>query len=211
MPDGGMLKATGRCWCGCLVLLWAAELPADEARDSVYGIWASSGTMIEVTAAGDSLSARIIALKNPNWREKDGVGVVGEPKTDLHNPDASLRGRSLLGLEMLRNFEFRNGRWRGHLYLPTNGTTWKSTAFVKDGTLRIRGYVGISILGKTQKFAPLASCNENILKMIEVAELTAACKLAPQVLRILHLPISLKGSVRRESQSRVPRKRHSRR
>jgi len=142
------------------------------ARDAVYGIWASSGTMIEVTPAGESLSARIIALKNPSWREKDGVGVVGEPKTDLHNPDEAQHGRSLIGLEMLSGYEFRKDVWRGELYLATNGSTWRSTARIKNGELRIRGYVGVSWLGKTQSFAPLDSCNENILRMIRTSGMT---------------------------------------
>ena len=142
------------------------------ARDAVYGIWASSGTMIEVTAAGKSLSARIIALKNPSWREKDGVGVVGELKTDLHNPDEAQHGRSLIGLEMLSGYEFKKDIWRGQLYLPTNGSTWRSTARIKNGELRIRGYIGVSWLGKTQSFAPLDSCNENIVRMIRTSGMT---------------------------------------
>jgi uncharacterized protein (DUF2147 family) len=145
---------------------------AVEAREAVYGIWASSGTMIEVQAAGESLSARIVALKNPNWREKDEQGEVGRPKTDLHNPDASQQQVPLLGLEMLSDYRYRKGKWRGTLYLPSNGSRWKSTLRVKNGELLIRGYVGLAIFGKTQTFAPLSSCNENILRMIAVAGLT---------------------------------------
>lgn len=153
------------------VLLISGPVTAqgDDPREAVYGIWATSGTMIEVQPAGDSLSARIIALKNPNWREKDGAGVVGEPKTDIHNPDASLRDRPLIGIEMLQDYTFRDGKWHGRLYLPSNGTTWTSTARVKNGKLHIRGYIGLSLLGKTQSFAPIGTCNDNILKMIRNA------------------------------------------
>ena len=146
---------------------------APTEQEAVYGIWATKGTMIEVGPAADGgLSARIIALKNPNWREKDGVGVVGEAKVDLHNPDEALRDRPLIGLEMLRNYRFERGKWRGKLYLPSNGTLWTSSAEVKNGQLRIRGFVAVSILGKTQKFAPLTECNENILRMIANADIT---------------------------------------
>jgi uncharacterized protein (DUF2147 family) len=138
----------------------------DQPKEAVYGIWATSGTMIEVQPVGDSLSARIIALKNPNWREKDGVGVIGERKTDLHNPDDARHEHPLIGLEMLSGYRFSGGRWQGKLYLPSNGTTWTSSARIKGGELQIRGYIGVSMLGKTQSFAPLASCNENILRMI---------------------------------------------
>ncbi len=139
-------------------------------KSAVYGIWASSGTMIEVGPGADGgLSARIIALKNPTWREKDRSGVVGEPKTDLHNPDESLRSRPLLGLEILKGYVYERGRWHGRLYLPTTGGTWTSTARVEDGNLLIRGFVGLSLFGKTETFAPLAACNEDILRMIEVS------------------------------------------
>jgi uncharacterized protein (DUF2147 family) len=149
---------------------WAEAVSEKEA---VYGIWSTSGTMIEVSPTADGgLSARIIALKNPLWREKDGVGVVGEPKTDLHNPDESQHQRPFIGLEMLSDYEFRKGKWRGKLYLPSNGTTWSSTAQVKKGVLQIRGHIGLPVLGKTQKFEPLASCNKNILRMLTQARMT---------------------------------------
>lgn len=150
-----------------------AVASSDADREAVYGIWASSGTMIEVAPDGEGgLSARIVALKNPLWREKDGIGVIGEPKTDLHNPDPTLRDRPFIGLEILSGYEYQKGRWRGSLYLPSNGSRWKSAAWVKDGRLRIRGRLGIALLGKTQVFDPLSACNENILRMIENANMT---------------------------------------
>ncbi|MGE0624261.1 MAG: DUF2147 domain-containing protein [Pseudomonadales bacterium] len=151
----------------------AGEEEGADPREAVYGIWASSGTMIEVTPGADGgLSARIIALKHPNWREKDRAGAVGEPKTDLHNPDERLRTRPLLGLEILSNYTYQRGRWHGRLYLPTSGNTWTSTARVRNGNLLIRGFLGISLLGRTETFAPLAACNEDILRMIESAGMT---------------------------------------
>ncbi|HEY5647366.1 MAG TPA: DUF2147 domain-containing protein [Pseudomonadales bacterium] len=155
----------------------AAEPVADEDADLpmevVYGIWASSGTMIEVGPARDGgLSARIISLKHPTWREKDRAGVAGEPKTDLRNPDPARQQTPLIGLELLRDYRFDRGRWHGRLYLPTSGNTWNSTARVKDGKLYIRGFLGISLLGHTQTFEPIERCSENIVRMIENAGLT---------------------------------------
>jgi hypothetical protein len=156
-----------------LLMLASGWVAADADREAVHGIWASSGTMIEVApGVNGGLSAKIIALKHPYWREKDGIGVVGELKTDLHNPDESLRNRPFIGLEMLSGYQFIKGRWRGKLYLPSNGTTWASSAFVKNGVLQIRGHVGIPLLGKTQKFLPISACDKNILRMIRTAEMT---------------------------------------
>ena len=168
--DWSRLRAIGAL---LLLMLFTGLATADADREAVFGIWASSGSMIEVAPGADGgLSAKIIALKHPYWREKDGIGVVGEPKTDLHNPDENLRNRPFIGLEMLSGYEFRRGIWRGKLYLPANGTSWSSSAFVKNGVLQLRGYVGMPLLGKTQKFLPISACDENILRMIRTAEMT---------------------------------------
>lgn len=167
---GAFALAAGLFWM--FIFFVPLTRAAEMAPDAVYGIWATSGTMIEVMPRGEGgLSAKIVALKHPLWREKDGIGVVGEPKMDLHNPDASLHARPFIGLEMLEGYQFRKGKWRGRLYLPSNGSNWKSSAHVKNGELRLRGFIGVSLLGKTQKFTPIDSCNENILRMIRIAEL----------------------------------------
>ena len=152
-----------------MLLSWPAL--AQDAPSAVYGTWASSGTMIEVSPAGEGLSARILSLKHPHWRDKDGVGRIGETKTDLHNPDPALRGRPLIGVELLEGFRFRNGRWRGRLYVPTNGSTWTASARVRNGVLEIRGYVALPLFGRTETFVPVRACNEDILRMLAMVEL----------------------------------------
>ncbi len=160
---------------GWLVLLClsAAGAYADQASPgAVYGIWASSGTMIEISPDGQGgLSGRIIALKHPQFREKDGAGVVGEPKTDLHNPDPALHYRPLLGLDVLDDYRFHKGRWRGRMYLPTDGSSWRSKVFVRNGLLHVHGYLGLPLLGRTEKFAPVTACNPDIVRMIQVSGL----------------------------------------
>jgi uncharacterized protein (DUF2147 family) len=172
------LVVSGLLVPGLMVLLGTGLVPLragaeNPDREAVFGVWASSGTLVEIKPAGLGLSAKIVALKNPNWREKDGVGRIGQPKSDLHNPDEASRDRPLIGLEMLEDFQFRKGRWRGRLYLPSNGTSWTSTVWVKQGRLMIRGYLGISLFGRTQAFEALASCNENVLRMIRNAGMTS--------------------------------------
>lgn len=150
----------------CLPAMGAADDP-----DAVVGRWASSGTIIEVAVLSDTLSAKLIALKHPLYREKDDAGVVGEPKLDTHNPIETLRDRPMLGMELLSDFSFKKKRWNGDLYLPENGKTFRSKVWVKDGDLKIRGYVGLSMFGSSKTFVPLSVCNENIVKMIKLAKL----------------------------------------
>jgi len=84
------------------------------------------------------------------WLKKATAG--GAPKRDQNNPDAELRDRPLCGLRILTNF--RPGEapswYRGFIYNPNDGRTFNSTIHVEeDGTLKVRGFVGVSLFGKT--------------------------------------------------------------
>jgi uncharacterized protein (DUF2147 family) len=76
----------------------------------------------------------------------------GRPKRDQHNPDARLRDRPLCGLRILSDFKRTGaGTWgAGQIYNPNDGRTFSSTmTLASDGGLQIRGYIGVSLLGKT--------------------------------------------------------------
>ena len=77
----------------------------------------------------------------------------GRPKRDHRNPDARLRDRPLCGLRILSGFKRAGdgGTWSaGQIYNPGDGRTFSSTMTLEgDGGLRISGYFGVSLLGKT--------------------------------------------------------------
>jgi uncharacterized protein (DUF2147 family) len=84
------------------------------------------------------------------WLRKPLSG--GRPKQDKHNPDARLRDRPLCGLRILTGFRRAgDGVWNaGQVYNPNDGRTFSSTMTLEgDGGLRIRGYVGAALFGKT--------------------------------------------------------------
>ena len=74
---------------------------------------------------------------------------------DSNNPDVSKRSQKRLGLVIMNNFIFDgDDTWeKGTIYDPKNGKTYdcKVTRDAK-GNLDIRGYVGISLLGRTSHF-----------------------------------------------------------
>lgn len=166
------LAALGAKAAGLVVILWAAAVSGTEAeypaeRQAPIGRWSTGGTLIEVTAQGDSLSARLIALKHPLYRPKDGRGEVGAEKVDDLNPDPALRARALIGLELFSDFEFRRGRWSGRLYSPENGRTFNARIWVKDNQLHVRGFIlGMPWLGRSRSLLPVTACDEDILKML---------------------------------------------
>jgi uncharacterized protein (DUF2147 family) len=52
---------------------------------------------------------------------------------------------------MLKNFKYDEDEWSGgYIYNPSDGKEYKGYIKLKDqNTLAVRGYVGISLLGKT--------------------------------------------------------------
>jgi hypothetical protein len=94
----------------------------------------------------------------------DGPEVTGrtrwsnsEAGFDTQNPDTALRDRPIIGLEFLWGFTYspKKNRWKGgKVYDPKNGKTYSAKMSLdKTGkVLKMRGYVGISLLGRTAKF-----------------------------------------------------------
>jgi uncharacterized protein (DUF2147 family) len=80
------------------------------------------------------------------------VGPNSPQYLDAQNPDAALRTRDLLGTIILKNFRFDGkNAWRGGtVYDPENGKTYKCILRLRNAnTLVVRGYIGISLVGRT--------------------------------------------------------------
>jgi uncharacterized protein (DUF2147 family) len=86
---------------------------------------------------------RIVWLKVPN---RD-----GKPKTDIHNPNEERRNDPMLGMTILRGFK-KDGETSyedGTIYDPNNGKIYSCKMNLKGNELRVRGYIGISLIGRT--------------------------------------------------------------
>ena len=133
-------------------ILASAFLPlstmADNTSNSVAGVWLS--------ADGEGWIKIELGTSGP-------VGsIAGSPdkskpnrKDDL-NPDPALRDRPLLGLAIMQGFEAAGeGKWKnGRIYDPNSGKTYKcKLTLVDENTLELRGYIGISLLGRTERWS----------------------------------------------------------
>jgi uncharacterized protein (DUF2147 family) len=80
--------------------------------------------------------------------KKDGNG--GDKK-DVNNPDEKMKTQPIVGSVILKGFEFTGKSWEeGTIYDPNNGKTYSCTIKMKKANeLEIRGYIGISLLGRT--------------------------------------------------------------
>ena len=123
-------------------LLFAA--PCVFAED-ILGLWETGDSHVEIHACGDRLCGRIVALDEP--LDKD-----GNERFDKNNPDPALRSRPVLGMDLIAGL-VRAGRkkWEdGTIYNPRDGKTYKcEMKLQRNGSLKVRGYVGTPLLGKT--------------------------------------------------------------
>ena len=128
----------------CLILL--ANSPAWSSPADVAGTWLSGDGdgLIAVQVNGSQISATILGSPND---------AADRPKTDTRNPDPALRQRPLLGLEIFSGFHYDgDGRWSGgQIYDPNSGKTYRCKLKLVDrNTLSVRGFIGISLLGRTE-------------------------------------------------------------
>jgi uncharacterized protein (DUF2147 family) len=71
---------------------------------------------------------------------------------DKNHPDEKVRSRPVLGLTNTWGFVYKGENiWDdGSIYDPKNGNTYSCTMKLKDkNTLEVRGYIGISLIGRT--------------------------------------------------------------
>lgn len=75
------------------------------------------------------------------------------PKTDVNNSDPALRTRPILNIPILTGFTDAGKEWRGRIYDPRNGKTYKSIVTKNaDGSLNVKGC--ISFFCQTQRWTP---------------------------------------------------------
>lgn len=144
-----MLRKLALAGTALVLSAGAAMAQATTSGASPIGRWQTEGgkSHVQIYACGAQLCGRIVWLREPN-------GPDGQPKLDTKNPDAAKRTQKIVGLQMLWNFTKSSdpNEWEGgRIYNPEDGDVYKSTMKLRpDGKLAVRGYVGISLLGKSQ-------------------------------------------------------------
>ena len=78
-----------------------------------------------------------------------------DPQKDVHNKDPKLRERPLVGTVLFWHLRYEDGEYvDGYVYNPEDGDTYRLKAEVlSPESLKIRGYVGISLLGQSVVWA----------------------------------------------------------
>lgn len=122
------------------------------AQDSnkVIGNWLTDNGKSQISiykSKNGKFYGKLTWLKEPN---EDGAA-----KKDKNNPEASLKQKPLLGLLILKDFEYDNSEknWsEGTIYDPESGKTYDSYMWFNDGNydvLKLKGFVlGMRFLGR---------------------------------------------------------------
>ncbi len=134
------------------ILFCLAQGFAQVSKDAIIGTWltASGTAKVQISREGDKYNGKIAWLKNP-------LDENGKPKVDKNNPDKNQKSTPILGLKMLKDFVYDDGEWNdGTIYDPNNGKTYSCVIKYRDGKLDLRGYIGISLLGRTQTWFKVA-------------------------------------------------------
>ena len=67
----------------------------------------------------------------------------GADQRDIYNPDKTKRNRKLLGLPILTSFKQDGKVWRGRIYDPNNGKSYRSILKRKNANvLEVKGCIG---------------------------------------------------------------------
>lgn len=122
----------------------------------MLGDWREpSGSVIRIEQCGGDLCLRIVFL-SPS----------APSRLDRKNPDASLRSRSLCGQVIGTKFQASDPLHAsgGYLYDPKSGNTYRGGMTLDGDVLRLRGYIGLPLFGRTEVWsrnaAPFASCGQ---------------------------------------------------
>lgn len=164
-----------------LLLSWllVAGLPpgawsADDGQASVAGIWSGGDSLMEVSIQGDRLSMKVVAIREAVYRADEVGGQPGTPRRDDNNPDPALQDRLLVGLELLEDYRWTGRRWEGKIYDPESGNTYSSRMERDGDRLKMRGYIGMPMLGRTRHFEPVQACDEPVSEMLAASSVELA-------------------------------------
>ena len=130
-----------------IIVLFAVGEASGAGPDDVLGkYWTpkKDGQLV-VYREGDQYFGRLVAFD-----------VAGQ--LDEKNPDETLRSRPIVGVDLLADFRYDEdkSRWsEGSIYDAKSGKTYKCHLWFEDdntGELWARGFIGLSLFGRTERF-----------------------------------------------------------
>jgi uncharacterized protein (DUF2147 family) len=114
------------------------------AASTTTGLWWTEDRhgVVKISPCDEGLCGHLVGLIEPNDDK-------GQPKRDTHgNPEC--------GLQIMHAHKADDpGEWEGIITDPRAGTDWNlHLTYNADGSLHLRGYVLLPLLGKSQEWMP---------------------------------------------------------
>jgi len=112
----------------------ALAASASAAPAPITGRWLTEGgkAVVDIAPCGRQLCGRIVRILKP---------TPGRPQTDIRNPEPSQRNRPLEGINILSEFKPDSDRWRGRIYDPESGKSYRSELVGAGSTLNVKGCI----------------------------------------------------------------------
>jgi|SaaInlV_200m_DNA_2_1039689.scaffolds.fasta_scaffold23450_2 uncharacterized protein (DUF2147 family) len=130
----------------CIIFLMLISKSYASEADAIIGEWYtdSGKSIVEIQKCDYSYCGKITWLKEPKYED-------GTEKIDKENPEVSKRNTPIIGLTIIQDFKYKgSNKWSdGKIYDPENGKTYSCKMKLKGNKLKVRGYIGISLLGRT--------------------------------------------------------------
>lgn len=125
--------------------------------DAILGVWYDEEKIvrIEIYKCEDKYCGKLVWLKEPEYPAGSKEGAPGTPRVDHNNPDPAKKKTPLYGLVIMRGFMFRgDNTWSGgSVYDPKSGNAYRGKmTLVSPDELKLRGYIGIPLFGRTSKW-----------------------------------------------------------
>jgi uncharacterized protein (DUF2147 family) len=123
------------------ILILSMHVSLFAQADNILGVYwtPKKDGKIEIYKSGDKYHGKIVWATNP--------------RKDTKNPDKTLQQRSLVGATILTDFEYKNGKYDdGEIYDPESGKTYSCVMRLNGNKLNIKGYIGITLFGRTETF-----------------------------------------------------------
>lgn len=134
------------------LLIASIQMASAATTPDPAGLWLTENkrAAVKIERCGDSICGSLAWI------------IEGGMTTDSKNPDKSLRDKPLCGMKILYGFKNnpKNTKvWEsGNIYKADEGDVYNATvSVISDTTLRLRGYVGMPLFGKTQDWTRVSA------------------------------------------------------
>ncbi|NNF79145.1 MAG: DUF2147 domain-containing protein [Rhizobiales bacterium] len=133
-------------FAGALVTPAFSQTQLMPLAQQAVGVWADENgdSNIKIAPCGQALCGSVVWLKAP-------TDDAGRPKTDVKNPDKTLRNRPVLGLKIIAGLKFDadNASLKGKVYNADDGKVYDLYLRPAGRTMEVEGCL-LQILCDTQ-------------------------------------------------------------